>query len=655
MFRFFAPAALAITSPALAQTAGTPAPAPVPVPPPVAAPAAKLGVDVFAQLPFVDQAEISPDGTRLAGLLGIRGQQLFSVMHIFDKTQKPVSLLIPDQTQARSVRWVNDENALLGLTALRPVEADRWYLYRVLGINARTGEVTKLLWDLNGQNAGDVLWTAHDGSDQILLAAQNSIYAGEDFWPSVYRVSVSTGKKKLAVKGHADVMDWAADGTGTVRAGFGYVDKSRTSRLLYRSPTDGSFKTIDRANLRREETLAAPFLFLPGGDQALIMRDNDKGHTSVYQIDLKTLATVKTIYEPLVGDVEGAITSDDGQSLLGLRLSSKQGVHWIDPALAALQAQFSKAVPDADVVIESMSRSRTKMLVRVTAANMPGSLYYFDTSFGKLQKIANINDKIGGKRLAPVRMIQYNARDGLEIEAVLTLPAGRTPKDLPFIVMPHGGPWGQDVLRYDYWAQFLANRGYAVLQPNFRGSTGYGSAFIAKGKGQLGFAMQDDVTDGFKWAVAQGIADPKRTCIVGASYGGYAAMWGIAKDPDLYRCSISIAGVSSLRREVNDFGNALRGGLYRDQWQAMTPDFAAVSPINAIARIKVPLLLIHGKKDVTVDHSQSAKMYSAMQAAKKPVEFVSLPLADHYYTRQEDRVALLTAMERFLAQYNPAD
>lgn len=167
--------------------------------------------------------------------------------------------------------------------------------------------------------------------------------------------------------------------------------------------------------------------------------------------------------------------------------------------------------------------------------------------------------------------------------------------------------------------------------------------------------MQDDISDGVNWAVKQGLVDPKRVCIVGASYGGYAAMWGIAKDPDQYRCAISISGVAALRREVNDFGETLHGNLYKKQWQEMTPDFNAVSPINSIARIKVPLMLIHGKRDVTVDHVQSEKMFNAMQKAGKKVEFVSLPLADHYFTRQEDRVVLLSSIERFLKEHNPPD
>lgn len=167
--------------------------------------------------------------------------------------------------------------------------------------------------------------------------------------------------------------------------------------------------------------------------------------------------------------------------------------------------------------------------------------------------------------------------------------------------------------------------------------------------------MQDDLTDGVRWAIREGLADPDRVCILGASYGGYAAMWGTAKDPGLYRCAVSIAGVSSLRREVNDFGNSLFASKYRDDWQRMTPDFGVVSPINAIGRITAPMLLIHGKRDVTVDHSQSSRMFAVMQNAGKKVEFLSLPTADHYFTRQADRIAMLQAIDKFLALHNPAE
>ncbi|MBB6424306.1 S9 family peptidase [Sphingopyxis sp. JAI128] len=387
-----------------------------------------------------------------------------------------------------------------------------------------------------------------------------------------------------------------------------------------------------------------------------MIKENASGRSAVVEIDIPTGKDVRTVYADDEADVERVLMASDGSKLLGVSTSDRDTpLRWLDPAMAAHQKTLEAASPNSVVRVQSFSDDQKKLLVRFSTPDNPGLLFYYDTVTGDLIKLAAMNDTLDGKRLSRVKMIQYKARDGLEIEGVLTMPRGRSSKNLPLVVMPHGGPWGHDTLTYDYWAQFLAERGYAVLQPNFRGSTGYGIAFEKAGQGQLGFAMQDDITDGVHWAVAEGIADPKRVCIVGGSYGGYAAMWGIAKDPDLYRCAVSINGVANLRREVNDFGGMIRERLYRGQWQKMTPDFAAVSPINAIARIKAPLLLIHGKKDVTVDHAQSARMYSAMTKAGKAVEFISVPLADHYFTREADRMTLLMSIERFLAKHNPPD
>lgn len=641
-------AALFIAVPIQAQTPEVSAPTitkPVP-----------LSVETFASLPFVEHAEISPDGTHVAGLFGIKGEQRLVIMPLTGDQISAISMAVPDETQPGTIRWINNENIVVSLTGLLPVETQRWYVSRLIAINRTTRKLTKLLWDLSGQNTANILWTPSDGSNEILVAAQNSIYSNyEEFWPSVYKVDVTTGRKKMVLKGRQDVFDWGADYNGNVRIGLGYNDQNLTSRLLYRSNGEAVFKTADRATYGSGSVLTVPFAFLPNGDNALILRDNDKGRTSIFEVDLSTQKDVKTVYEPDAGEVVGVESGNDG-SLLGAYLTGqKSSMKWFDPALAELQANFDKTVPNSNVKIESMSADRSKMFVRIDSAETPGNIYFFDTKVGTLHRFASVNEKIGSKKLSPVKKVQYKARDGLDIEAVMVTPKGLAPNKLPLIVMPHGGPWGHDGLEYDYWAQFLASRGYLVLQPNFRGSTGYGSEFLNKGKGQLGFAMQDDISDGVNWAVKQGLVDPKRVCIVGASYGGYAAMWGIAKDPDQYRCAISISGVAALRREVNDFGETLHGNLYKKQWQEMTPDFNAVSPINSIARIKVPLMLIHGKRDVTVDHVQSEKMFNAMQKAGKKVEFVSLPLADHYFTRQEDRVVLLSSIERFLKEHNPPD
>ena len=617
----------------------------------------RIPVADFALLPFISLPRLSADGSILAGMINLRGEQVIATVNLFNNADHPVTVRLPEGTQVADLQWVNADNLLVTLYAQQPVETQSWIVTRLLGVNRKTGKLTKILWDSAGQNASDVVWTANDGSPSILVAAQNSIYEDENFWPTVWRVDVETGKRKVVQKGRPQVMNWYADSSGMIRAGESYDDDSRKFRLLYRGPEGGSFKTVSSANARRQEALTTPFLFNSSTSTALAIHDDAKGRSAIYEVDMLTQEDLRTVYSaPNGSEVESVRLSKDGKTLLGASLAgSSSNVVWLDPELAAVQAAIDKSVPNRRARIVSLSADRTRMLIVIDRADTPGALYFFDVDGEKMQRVALFNEKLGIAPLNPVKTISYKARDGLDIEAVLTLPKGRVAKNLPVVVMPHGGPWAQDTLDYDYWAQFIASRGYAVIQPNFRGSTGYGTDFLRKGEGQLGLAMQDDLSDALAWLAKEGIADPKRACIVGASYGGYAAMWGLAKDPDQYRCAISISGVANLRREVNDFGNALRGKLYRDSWVRMAPDFAAVSPINAVTRIKAPLLLIHGKKDITVDFVQSESMFKKMRGAGKTVELVPLPLADHYFTRETDRLTLLSSIETFLLRHNPPD
>lgn len=670
-FSHSAAAALALTALALpaavqAQTAAAPAAAPAVAPaaaepkaaaaPPI--PIWQIPVESFARLPFVEQARLSPDGTRIAGKIGADGKQIVSVFSLFNTGEKPVTVLVPDGNEARWLRWVNNDNVLVGLSALLTVVDDRWSVSRLISINRPTGKINRMMWNLEGQNGDDVIWVARDGSPNFLLSAQASVFVGAGFYPKVYRVDASNGKYREVVGEHTGVLNWYADAAGTVRAGERYDDDRRRFSLLYRPESaKGIFKTVDTANARQDEVLMSPFLFLPGTDNALTIHDDAKGRAAIYEVNMLTQADVRQVYAAPDGfEVDGVWLSADGQTMLGAYNSGGlEEIHWFDPVLAEVQTQIDKSVAPRRARIISMNDDRSRLLVKIDRPDTPGAIYYFNLADSKLQQIAKINRDLGTRVLSPVKMVRYDARDGLSIEAVLTLPRDRPQKNLPIVVLPHGGPWAQDSAEYDYWTQFIASRGYAVLQPNFRGSTGYGTEFLRAGEGQMGLKMQDDVTDGLAWAVKEGIADPKRACIMGASYGGYAAMWGIAKDPDLYRCAVSIAGVANIRREVNDFGDSVYGNKFKDDWKRMTPDFVAVSPINAVARIKAPLLLIHGKKDITVDFNQSQQMFNRMTAAGKNVELVPLKEADHHFTREEDRITLLRAIEGFLAKHNPAD
>ncbi len=645
---------LGVAPAAAADVPPTPAKPAAPATPEIVRIADKLPLVAFAELDFIEQAKISPDGTRIAGIFGFGGQQNIAILSLFNKAEAPFRVAIPDKMEVNWVSWVNEENIIVGVRALAGVEGENWYLDRILAINRVTGKMTKPLWDIAAQNASDVVWKARDGTPEILLAAQTSIYIGHDFWPKVYRVNIETGRFNQVLDGSVDVQDWGADSEGNIRMGVGHDYEHGKLRLMYRRTKNGAFHTVDRADVTKREGLTLPFLFLPESDHALVVSRDKSDHATIDEYDLATMSRVRTVYTSDSHTISPWVDRTE-TTLLGVSDDSRKGVHWIDPKLAELQTAFDAAVPTARTDILSYNADRTRMLVKIHDADMPGSIYYYDTSEGTLHRIGAINEKVGGKHLAEAKMIKYKARDGLEIEAKITLPTGRAAKNLPLIMMPHGGPWAADTMDYDFLSQFLANRGYVVVQPNFRGSTGYGEDFERKGEGQLGLAMQDDITDGLRWAVAQGIADPKRSCIFGWSYGGYAAMWGIVKDPDQYRCAISMAGLSSLSKDQRSFDNKLDENEAKASWKRMAPDFEAVSPINFINKIKTPLLLLHGKKDVRVDVSQSTKMQAKMNAAGKSVELVVMPLADHNAGRQADRVTLLTAIETFLKKYNPAD
>jgi dipeptidyl aminopeptidase/acylaminoacyl peptidase len=264
--------------------------------------------------------------------------------------------------------------------------------------------------------------------------------------------------------------------------------------------------------------------------------------------------------------------------------------------------------------------------------------------------------------VSPVKSIRYKAKDGLEITANLTLPRGKDPKNLPLVVLPHGGPEVRDTPGFDWWSQALASRGYAVLQPNFRGSEGFGYDFVAAGFGQWGKAMQTDLSDGVRDLAAQGVVDPKRVCIVGASYGGYAALAGATLDTGVYRCAASIAGLSDLGRFLVDkqrlyeFSNnaTLRYWLrFMGADGLKDPDLTALSPAKLVNKVEVPILLIHGKDDTVVPYVQSTIMADALKRAGKPVELVTLNGEDHWLSSGATRLQMLTAVTAFLEKNNP--
>jgi len=647
--------ALMGSSHAAIQTAAPVAPAASETPaaaPRAATPRAPLPVEAFAELPELDDPALSPDGNQIAAKVAIDGKQYFAVIKI--NREGPPKLLNPGKADLNWWRWVNDEWVIVGIGQEVPVGGDSWYVRRAVGFHIPTGKMVQLASRNVGQIGDDVIWSARDGSTRVMLSYQTSIYSNDiGFWPQVDEIDLATGRRRTIAASKPGVLDWYADGAGIVRMGIGMSEDGRSRRVVYRDRQNGLFRTIDKTRTR-DDRLTVPALFLQDNTKALVIDDDEGGYSALYELDLTTLERGKQLFASKGYDIGGIVRDPTGFGYLGVRVEEERPmVRWTEPAMMVMQATVSARIKGGQVHIASLSRDHSRALLAVGGADAPGGYFLYDRSKDTIDPLSYNNGTIRMRRMHPVRTIRYKARDGLEIAAVLTVPAGRQGK-LPLIVMPHGGPFARDSESWDWWPQFLADRGYVVIQPNYRGSSGYGTPFATKGQGQWGLAMQDDLDDSIKAVADLGIADPARVCMVGASYGGYAAMRAAQRDGKRYRCAVSYAGVSDLNRMLNHTRGFLGGGARGDWLRQQAPDLKSVSPLNFPEQFSIPILLVHGDDDRVVPPVHSKAMAQKLKAAGKDVTYIAQPQGDHHFSRTEDRLEFLKALEMFLAKHNPA-
>ncbi|WLT32597.1 S9 family peptidase [Geothrix sp. PMB-07] len=505
--------------------------------------------------------------------------------------------------------------------------------------------------------------TAAKGARAQILAVPkadpDTMYVGlndrDASWHDVYKVKISTGERTLIRKNTERISGWVFDKQANLRLATRTTDKGDTEIL--RVDPEG-FTKVYECNVFES---AGPVNFHKDGKRVYL--ETNKGNRDLAELVLFDPTTGKE--EKIESDPKNrvdfgnAIFSDLTDELLATTYEDEHTrIYWKNKAWEADYKLLQKLLPGREIGLGSMTNDEQLLMVNASSDRDPGTRYLFDRRTKKLTKEYTSREDLPREPLVAMQPIHYKSSDGLEIPAFLSLPKGIPAKDLPLVVVPHGGPWARDSWGYNPFAQFLANRGYAVLQPNFRGSTGYGKKFLNAGNKQWGDLMQDDITWGVKHLVANGTVDAKRVGIMGGSYGGYASLAGVAFTPDLYAAAVPIVGPSNLLtllETIPPYWEAGRIIFHERMGNPNTPEgkkqLERQSPLNSADKIKTPLLIVQGANDPRVKKAESDQIVIALRDRNFPVEYLCAPDEGHGFARPVNSQAMFAAAEKFLAKY----
>lgn len=617
-------------------------------------------IAAYGQLPGISNVEISPDGTKFAAILGNETRAEIQLRNLADN-----SLIVAspaERAKVRSLQWAGPNHLLATTSSTGSVfglTGPRREWYTVQDLNLTTRKWKGLLNNIEGAMnviSGSPTALTLDGKPMLIVPGIS--FPGNTGTSTLYKIFLESGRAVEQEVGNPNTVDWVIGANGKAVARADYTERGGEWRLFLRPQDNWSRSYVETA------PVDTPSLISLGRDNGSVLVSTSKsGDRQVHEVTVADGAWSPPRPE-LDGD--GIITDPSTHTVVGT----------IDVGLDQIEHRFQsesdqklwrslvKAFPGELVSLASWSDDRMTAIVEVDGPTNGDAFFVVDRKAKTAKWLADRYPGITAADIGAVKAFTYEAADGTEIPAYLTLPPGlKAAKGLPLIVLAHGGPASRDYPGFDWWAQAIAARGYAVLQPQFRGSAGFGTAHRDAGFGEWGRKMQTDLSDGVRHLVADGSVDPKRVCIAGASYGGYAALAGATIDPAPYRCAASVAGVSDLRRmlaaEVSDAGGSNKNSTLR-YWKRFMgaasendPKLDAISPLRLASRVKMPVLLIHGKDDTVVPYDQSTTMEKALKAASANVEMVTLASEDHWLSRSTTRIQMLSAMVAFLEKHNP--
>jgi dienelactone hydrolase len=637
----------------------------------------KPALEVFARTPLIDNIALSPDGKRVAAITQAGDKKVMIHFDVADTNNPKTTLIGP--SKVRDIFWGDNKHVILvtSETVTYPEFSKSRAEVRVANaVDVDNATVKTFFSKQNAENTGTLIGGKRgwfypivigrltrikvNGQYRVTAASYRMI---DDYNLCLFSFGFDSAIGKPVIDFSRDTEDFIVTPDGQI-AGYSAYDTERKEwRLLYNTGMSKGTQSLTTIYKTKGEVINRPDLWGLGRDGnslVISLPIDEKGNVQFHEISASGELSAPFEHKGESGQ-HFPLFHPVTKVLVGFGHHEDTLVYdYFDPLLKKLYESTPKVLGEGYRNYPAgFAEDPRQMLVYSEGADDAGSYYFIDFTTGNGIQVGSNYPDLPPEWIAQRQAIEYKAADGLTIHGYLTLPPFKTAKNLPLVVLPHGGPESRDYIDHDWQSQALAAQGYAVLQPNFRGSSGYGGGFVTAGYGEWGRKMQTDLSDGVRYLTAKGIVDPKRVAIFGASYGGYAAMAGATLDAGVYNCAVAIAGVSDLKLmvdwEQNNSGDSRSTNVvYWKQFMGDPKGWDDVSPAKQASKAYCPLLLIHGTDDTVVPIDQSRRMEQALKAAGKPVEFVTYKGQDHWETIESTRIDMMKQAIAFLGKYNPA-
>lgn len=613
-----------------------------------------LPIELYAKLPKASQLKLSPNGDYAAYLTPVNGRTAL-VFHDFSGKIKPFLIPSLEDAEMQWFRWANNEYLLVSYAFTSRRNGQRFKSTRLVSFHVASNKNIVLLKPKAGSKRAkgavgniqdQVLDYLPKDKDNILM----SIDMNGDGRDEIRTVNIKTGKSKYYSSTRLNISDWDVDQQNVARMAYGYNNKDERV-IEYKNPETNKWQNAKEMPWYKKSYGFVDFDKNPR--IAYMLVPNKNGVNGMVKYDMLQDKIIETLFQDEVYDAQGIKYDNSTGEVIGVTYTHSQyDVHYTDPFYKSLKTTLQKAFGAGHINILNYNRSKQVAILYYQARNVAGAYFALDMKSKQAKPLFYNYHQAIDQTLGQTKVVNITTRDNQTIEAYMTLPAQSTGKNLPTIILPHGGPHARSNASYYYEAQMLANRGYAVLQPNFRGSTGYGDHFVAAGRNQWGGLMQDDVTDATKWMIKSGISDPKRICIMGGSYGGYASLMGLVKEQDLYQCAISINGVTDIIAMRRNDAFFIGGRAWSKSWGLDGSKDREISPYHQSDKITKPVLLIHSKDDTRVPYNQSKKMQRRLKN-KVDAKYIQIEYGGHSLETEAARLESLKAIESFLKKHLP--